>query len=156
MVHRSQIPVISIKVNPNEMMYTPPEESQTKLLAELELWMNMKGLCHTVWRWQHMAGWMNWCFNIYPLLRPALCNVYDKLHNKTNPAGSIWINNAVRTFIGHWRRSNIHQATTSLTPSLGQQATCHSPSTVMLVLQACDSGTHPPTSPSILQPHLIT
>jgi len=43
-----------------------------------------------------MAGWMNWCFNVYPLLRPALCNVYDKLRNKTNPAASIWINNAVR------------------------------------------------------------
>jgi hypothetical protein len=78
------------------MTYTLPEESQTKLLAELEFWTSKKGSRHTVRRWQHMAGWLNWCFNVYPLLRPALSNVYDKLRFKTNPDGSIWINNAVR------------------------------------------------------------
>jgi len=95
-VHGSSIPVIGIQVDPNNMTYTLPDESHAKLLAELELWTNKKGSCHTVRRWQHMAGWMNWCFNVYPLLCPALCNVYDKIRNKTNPAGSIWINNAVR------------------------------------------------------------
>ena len=53
-----------------------------------------------------MAGWMNWCFNVYPLLRLALCNVYDKIQNKTNPAGSIWINNAVRDDL-HWALEKI-------------------------------------------------
>ena len=95
-VHGSSIPVIGIQVDPNEMTYTLPNESHQKLLAELELWTSPKGSRHTVRRWQHLAGWLNWCFNVYPLLCPALSNVYDKLRNKTNPAGSIWINNAVR------------------------------------------------------------
>ena len=95
-VHGTSIPVIGIQVDPNNMTYTLPDESHAKLLAELELWTDKKGSRHTVRRWQHLAGWLNWCFNVYPLLRPALCNVYDKLRNKTNPAASIWINNAVR------------------------------------------------------------
>ena len=95
-IHGTSIPIIGIQVDPNEMSYTLPAESQAKLLAELELWTSKKGSRHTVRQWQHMAGWMNWCFNVYPLLRPALCNVYNKLRSKTNPAGSVWINNAVR------------------------------------------------------------
>ena len=86
-IHGTSIPVIGIQVDPNNMTYTLPDESHAKLLAELELWTNKKGSRHMVRRWQHMAGWMNWCFNVFPLLRPALCNVYDKLQNKTNLAG---------------------------------------------------------------------
>jgi len=95
-VHGTSIPVIGIQVDPNNMTYMLPDESHAKLLAELELWTDKKGSRHTVRRWQHLAGWLNWCFNMYPLLRPALCNIYNKLRNKTNPAASIWINNTVR------------------------------------------------------------
>jgi len=95
-IHGPSIPVIGIQVNPNAMTYTLPAESHAKLLAKLEMWTSKKESRHTVRRWQHMAGWMNWCFNVYPFLRPALSNVYDKLQSKTNPTGSVWINNAVR------------------------------------------------------------
>jgi len=39
---------------------------------------------------------MDWCLNIYPDLRPALSNVYDKLRFQTNQNATIWINNAVQ------------------------------------------------------------
>ena len=91
------------------MSYTLPEELQEKLLTELKMWMDPKGTRHTVRRWQHMAGWLNWCFNVYPLLRPALSNVYEKLRFKTNPSGSIWINNAVREDL-RWALEKIEQS----------------------------------------------
>lgn len=95
-VHGSSIPVIGIQVDPNELTYTLPEESRLKLIEELTEWTSEKKGRRNVRRWQHLAGWINWCLNVYPLLRPALCNVYDKLRSQTNPNKTLWINNAVR------------------------------------------------------------
>jgi hypothetical protein len=38
----------------------------------------------------------NTWLNVYPLLRPALSNVYEKLRSQPNQNGSIWVNNTVR------------------------------------------------------------
>ena len=104
-IHGTSILVIGIQVNPNVMTYTLPPESQAKLIAELEMWVTWKGK-HMVRRWQHMAGWINWCFNVYSLLRPALSNVYNKLCFKSNLSGSVWVNNAVWNEL-NWALSKI-------------------------------------------------
>lgn len=49
---------------------------------------------------------MNWCFNVYPLLHPALSNVYDKLRFKTNPSDTMWVNNVVQANL-HWALQKI-------------------------------------------------
>jgi hypothetical protein len=136
-VHGTSIPVIGIQVDPNKMTYTLPEESQTKLVTELKLWTNRKGSRHTVRRWQHMAGWMNWCFNVYPLLRPALSNVYDKLRSKSNPAGSVWINNAVRDDL-RWALDKIrHSSGRHLLDSIAWSS---SDATYTVYCDACPTG----------------
>jgi hypothetical protein len=94
-IHGPSIPVIGIQVDPIKMSYTLPEESREKLLTELEDWTKRKGK-RNVRCWQHLAGWVNWCLNVYPRLRPCLSNIYDKLRSHTNQNGTIWINNAVR------------------------------------------------------------
>ena len=94
-IYGPSIPVIRIQVNPNAMSYTLPEESRLKLQQELEEWVLWKGK-RNVRMWQHLAGWINWCLNVFPLLCPALSNVYEKLRSQPNQNGSIWVNNAVR------------------------------------------------------------
>jgi hypothetical protein len=94
-IHGASIPIIGIQVNTTDMSYTLPDDSRQKLLAELTEWTTQKGR-RNVRRWQHLAGWVNWCLNVFPHLRPCLSNVYDKLRNQPNPNASIWINNAVR------------------------------------------------------------
>jgi hypothetical protein len=89
------IPIIGIQVDPNNMTYTLPTESREKLVKELRAWATEKGK-RSVKSWQQLAGWVNWCLNVYPYLRPALSNVYDKLRTQVNQNGAIWINNAVR------------------------------------------------------------
>jgi hypothetical protein len=54
---------------------------------------------------------MNWSFNVFPLLRPALNNVYEKIAGKDQPLMKIWVNNAVR--------SDLTWATHHLRDSLG-------------------------------------
>jgi len=42
-----------------------------------------------------LAGWINWAFNVFPLLQPALNNVYSKLKGKGQEA-KVWANTAIR------------------------------------------------------------
>jgi hypothetical protein len=37
----------------------------------------------TLREFQQLAGWVNWSFNVFPLLKPALSNVYAKISGKT-------------------------------------------------------------------------
>jgi hypothetical protein len=61
------VPVIGIQVDPNKMSYSLPEDSKLKLQHELEEWISWKGK-RNVRNWQRLAGWVNWCLNVYPLL----------------------------------------------------------------------------------------
>jgi hypothetical protein len=108
-IHGSSIPIIGIQVDPNQMSYSLPDESRQKLITELTEWTAQKGR-RNVRRWQHLAGWVNWCLNVFPHLRPSLSNVYDKLRGHSNPNSSIWINNAVRLDL-LWALEKINNST---------------------------------------------
>jgi hypothetical protein len=43
-----------------------------------------------------MGGWLNWSFNVCPLLRPCLNNFYSKISGNYEPTRRIWVNNAIR------------------------------------------------------------
>jgi hypothetical protein len=64
------------------------------LSTELEEW-SKRGVRKKVKEWQQLAGWINWAFNVYPLLRPALNNVYAKIKGKEQDA-RVWSNKAIR------------------------------------------------------------
>jgi hypothetical protein len=53
---------------------------------------------------------MNWAFNVFPLLRPALNRVYPKIAGKDRPLQKIWVNNAVHedlTWVADHMRSSL-------------------------------------------------
>ena len=58
----------------------------------------------------HLAGWFNWALNVYPLLKPALSNIYAKMgHSKPDkPLTKLYVNNSIRSdllwAIDHIRR----------------------------------------------------
>lgn len=59
---------------------------------------------------EQLAGWANWAFNVYPLLRPGLCEVYQKMRGKAKPDAPIWVNKTVeqqlKWIAGHVRASD--------------------------------------------------
>lgn len=95
-----KLTVIGIQVDPNSLTFCLPELALAQLLEELTeftSWSEVKrGASWTLRRWQRLAGWMNWAFNVFPLLRPALNRVYPKIAGKDQPLTKIWVNNAVR------------------------------------------------------------
>ncbi|KAF8998188.1 hypothetical protein BDZ89DRAFT_1252945, partial [Hymenopellis radicata] len=38
---------------------------------------------------------MNWSLNVFPLLKPALCNVYAKMSGKNRSHAQVYLNKAI-------------------------------------------------------------
>ena len=110
----SPLVIIGIEVNPNEMTLSLPDDAKTRLLDELILWSSKPPKTSSgsfkLKHWERLAGWFNWALNVYPLLRPALNNLYAKMNGKRNRDQRIYINNAIRTdlmwAVDHIKRSN--------------------------------------------------
>ncbi|KAF8222457.1 hypothetical protein L208DRAFT_1173042, partial [Tricholoma matsutake] len=93
-----------------------PRQGLDELLEEIEsfaAWSKEKGgnsqtLHHF---WQRLVGWLNWSFNVFPMVQPALNNFYLKIAGKEKPLMKIWIrvNNAVCSDL-HWALSHLQKS----------------------------------------------
>jgi len=94
------IPVIGIEVNPNAMTFSLSPERRSDICDALQSWaikpINNAKTNYQLKHWQRMGGWLNWAFNVFPLLRPCLNNFYPKISGNHNPTRRIWVNNAIR------------------------------------------------------------
>lgn len=89
-----QLVIIGFDVDPNTMTATMPTDSKTELVQALQHFMSSNH--RNLQEYQQIAGWSNWAFNVFPLLKPGLCNVYAKMQEKTNPFAGIALNNVVK------------------------------------------------------------
>jgi len=103
-VYGTQLLILGIEVDVENLTFTLPEEARERLLKELADWCQ-SGVRRKAKEWQRLAGWVNWALNVYPLLRPALNNVYDKLKGKEQEA-KIWANNSIREDL-RWARNKV-------------------------------------------------
>jgi len=96
----SIIPVIGIDVDPNAMTLSLSAEKRSDICDALHAWamkpINNAKPNYQLKHWQQMGGWINWAFNVFPLLRPCLNNFYPKLSGNHEPTRRIWVNNTIR------------------------------------------------------------
>ncbi|THU76079.1 hypothetical protein K435DRAFT_879754 [Dendrothele bispora CBS 962.96] len=90
----SPLAIIGFFVDPNALTATLPPDSKSDLVLHVREFAASRRRSLT--EWQQLAGWMNWSFNVFPLLRPALSNVYAKIGGKTKASALIYVNKAVR------------------------------------------------------------
>ncbi|KAJ3910905.1 hypothetical protein F5877DRAFT_55804, partial [Lentinula edodes] len=106
----SCLPIIGFEVDPNGMSISLPQQSKEDLVTFVQHFVDSPSRRRKLGEYQSLAGWMNWSFNVFPLLRPSLSNVYDKMKGKTNANASIYLNEAVkddlRWFIKHITNAN--------------------------------------------------
>ena len=98
----SNLTIIGINVDTTNMTLTMPQESKEDLLAQLQEFSRTptgKGVKYSLRDFQRLAGWFNWALNVYPLLRPALSNIYAKMgHSKPDkPLTKLYVNNSIRS-----------------------------------------------------------
>lgn len=109
-----KLTITGIEINANSLTFTLPAQALDDLLSELKAFtarvVKKRGACWTLRRWQRLAGWMNWSFNVFPMIRPALNNLYPKIAGKDQPLMKIWVNEV---------RSDLQWAMRLLRNSLG-------------------------------------
>ncbi len=89
-----QLIIIGFDVDPNAMTATMPTDSKAELVLALRHFAASNR--QNLQEYQQIAGWSNWSFNVFPLLKLGLCNVYVKMQGKTNPFAGIALNNVVK------------------------------------------------------------
>jgi hypothetical protein len=103
------IPIIGFDVDPNAMTVTMSESKKSDLVEACTAF-TVRGARKTLREFQQLQGWVNWSLNVFPLLRPTLCESYQKICGKSRSNAPIRVNNAMRRellwFINHVRLSN--------------------------------------------------
>jgi hypothetical protein len=94
-VYGSPLPIIGITVDANLLSLALSDETKETLITELRWWCK-PGRKEKARRWYQMGGWMNWAFNVYPRVRPALNNFYPKLKGRRDSTSLVWVNNSIR------------------------------------------------------------
>jgi len=89
--------IIGFWVDPNLMRVTMDDEDRNNLLERVQGFISTApgGTRRTLREFQELAGWINWSFNVFPLLKPSLSNVYEKMSGKTETHAKIFVNKGV-------------------------------------------------------------
>lgn len=98
----SNLTIIGIDVDANNMTLTLPSDKKSELVAQLNDFARTpegNGVKYALKDFQRLAGWFNWALNVYPLLKPALSNVYAKMSHShpDKPLTKLYVNNAIRS-----------------------------------------------------------
>ncbi|RDB27518.1 hypothetical protein Hypma_003768 [Hypsizygus marmoreus] len=86
--------IIGMEVDANAMTITMPTNARDDLLKALHTFA-IPGTRQSLREFQRLAGWINWALDVYPLLRPGLSLLYDKISGKSNSHAKIWISRAL-------------------------------------------------------------
>ena len=127
--------ILGIVVNVDNLTFTLTHEACEQLGEELEEWCQ-QGVRRKVREWQRVAGWLNWALNVYPLLWPALNNVYAKLRGKEQDM-RVWVNSAIREDF-EWAKQKVMESDGILLLKSLTWEVCKS--TCVLEADACPEG----------------
>lgn len=73
---RAVLHIIGLEVDPNTMTVTMDYGSHKKLLTLIHDF-SITGKKYTLREFQGIAGHINWALNVFPLLHPGLCSLYQ-------------------------------------------------------------------------------
>jgi hypothetical protein len=92
--------IVGLQVDADAMRITMSAERREQLTKGIEDFLEGEGRRRMLVDWQRLAGWMQWAVNAYPLLRPAVTPLYDKMAGKTQKKAYVMINKEVRVALG--------------------------------------------------------
>lgn len=86
--------IISFDVDVNKMTATLPPASKEDLLSNLKVFI--ASTRRPLTDFHQISGWSDWSFNVFPLMKPGLCNLYEKMAGKENGFALIHVNEAIK------------------------------------------------------------
>lgn len=97
-VYGEQLLVVGFVVDTAALTFRMDEDRRVELIAGISDFIQTasgNARRHTLREFQRIAGWVNWSLNVYPLLRPALSHLYDKIAGKSNPEGQVFVSKGI-------------------------------------------------------------
>ncbi|THU78864.1 hypothetical protein K435DRAFT_876172 [Dendrothele bispora CBS 962.96] len=95
--------IIGFIVDPNAMTISMSDSSKADLVAaEAVSTFAVFRERRPLREYQQIAGWCNWAFNVYPLLRPGLSQLYHKIAGKSDPNAGIWSDGVRMLYSEDW------------------------------------------------------
>ena len=108
--------VIGFLVDADRLVLSMPEDSRQALLTAIHDFCRFgtsvpaSRRCRSLRQCQALAGHINWALNVYPLLRPGLAALYQKMGGPYYPYKTVHINHAIthdlRWLATHLQESN--------------------------------------------------
>ena len=104
-VFGSPLQIIGFEVDPNAMTITMPLAARDELISAVRAFANPQQR-RSLRDFQRLAGWVNWSLNVYPLLRPGLSSVYEKMRRGSFPFQKLSVNNTISNEL-RWLASHV-------------------------------------------------
>ncbi|KAI0820344.1 hypothetical protein BC628DRAFT_1330604 [Trametes gibbosa] len=110
-LHGLVLPIIGLDVDPNAMVVSLPAEGRERLLGAIDDFCAITpgNRRRSLAEFQSFTGYANWAFNVYPLLKPALSAMYEKMAGKSDRRAGIYINAAIIRDL-QWMKSHIQRS----------------------------------------------
>ncbi|EKM78009.1 hypothetical protein AGABI1DRAFT_129791 [Agaricus bisporus var. burnettii JB137-S8] len=110
----SSLTIIGIHVNAKNLTLSLAPERRADLLEELDRFIVRKKKGEqqkrfTLQSFLQLAGWLSWSFNVYPYLRPCLCNIYHKIGGLKRKDALVYTNRAISREL-EWAERHIQNA----------------------------------------------
>ncbi|XP_006463576.1 hypothetical protein AGABI2DRAFT_120388 [Agaricus bisporus var. bisporus H97] len=96
----TSLTIIGIHVDAENLTLSLAPERRADLLSELDRFIVRKKKGEqqkrfTLRAFLQLAGWLSWAFNVYPYLRPCLCNIYFKIGPLKRKDALVYTNRAI-------------------------------------------------------------
>jgi hypothetical protein len=104
-VFGSPLQIIGFDVDPNTLTIMMPLDARNDLVSAIHAFANPRQR-RSLRDFQRLAGWINWSLNVFPLLRPGLSGVYDKMRRGSFPFQKLSVNNSICREL-HWLADHI-------------------------------------------------
>ena len=88
------IPFVGLDVDLNKMVVSVSDEHCADLITKV-LDFAKPGKCHPLQDFELLTGHLNWSFAVFPLLKPSLSAIYQKISSKSLSLTPICINMAI-------------------------------------------------------------
>ena len=103
--------IISFMLDLNLMRVSMDDEDHERLIQQVTDFSATApgGTRRMLKEFQQLAGWINWSFNMFPLLKPALSNVYAKIGGKSESHAKVFFSARLscRTLAGMYPTSRL-------------------------------------------------
>ncbi|KAF8983438.1 hypothetical protein BDQ17DRAFT_1437407 [Cyathus striatus] len=84
-----------------------PPGKKYELITHIETFIMPGMIKYSLHEFQHLAGWINWALNVFPLLWPGLCVIYQKISHIDEADSRIYLSNDVREDL-QWLLRHLH------------------------------------------------